>query len=191
MRKLYLIIILFSAVLFSCKPSKKEIIDSKENEMNIVSDSSKNGVEVFSTKESDKLHDSKLLNDTLKENSKVIFYEKNGIIGVIFTQAYFKDNPNNKTPTENQIDEIEKLIKDDRGDFASYYRQYYRHMGRDFDFIHIQLIPMTPKEKYHQEQYKKWRKHLINVKDDINIRYLQYDVKHGKLTVMPKSNWGG
>src|SRR5690606_34616730 len=112
--------------------------------------------------------------DSLKE---LISYKNNNVEGVIFTKKYYKNNPNNFTPTKQQLDEIEELILQETEDFSSYYRQYdgVQFPEDKIKHIHIQLIP---KDRVEKGDFQEWKRYRIGISNltigyDLNTKELR------------------
>ncbi|MFA7686718.1 MAG: hypothetical protein WCY25_02510 [Moheibacter sp.] len=150
------IIVLF-ALMISCKNKEIEIVDSPQTTLEDIIKEEKKG---------DEQKDEDLL---MEEQNNTILYKKNGIEGIIFTKKYYKNNPNNFTPTKQQIDEMEELISQEPDDFSNYYRQYDgAQFPKDKIYrIHVQLIP---KDWVGKGNLKEWRIHRIAI-TNLNIFY--------------------
>lgn len=165
---IFIKIIVLSALIFSCKNKEMEIVDSPQ----IILDDSIKEEEKKGVTSGHEQKDE----DLLMEQENTILYKKNGVEGIIFTKKYYKNNPNNFTPTKQQIDEIEELISQEPEDFSNYYRQYDGiQFPQDKIYrIHIQLIPRDQIEK---GDFKEWREHRIAITNltasyDLNTKKL-------------------
>lgn len=162
--------IVLSALVISCKNKETEIIEPPPITLG---DSIKEKVEP--TAEQHKQKDEVML----MEQETTVQYKKNGIEGIIFTKKYYKNNPNNFTPTKQQIDRVEELISQEPEDFSIYYRQYDGVKYNGHEIIDIQLIPKAWIER---GDHKEWREHRIAI---TNLT-ISYDLNSKILSVPQK-----